>query len=92
MDCLLHSIAPVHILSRGEVYVQLVRRCCQQNNGDIEMNINLSQSDQQQKQPKEKRTRKLVKKLRNPRTLFFLIRLGVGAYRAIKWLIELMDL
>lgn len=56
------------------------------------MNTNLSQSDPQQKQPKEKRTRKLIKKLRNPRTLFFLIRLGAGTYRVIKWLIELLEL
>ena len=56
------------------------------------MNNNRSQSDQQQKQPKGQRRRKLIKKLRNPRTLFFLIKLGVGVYRAVKWLIEIIEL
>ena len=62
------------------------------NKGDIGMKPNLSRPDQQQKQPKEKRTRKLFKKLKNPRTLFFLLRLSVGAYKATKWLIEFLEL
>jgi len=56
------------------------------------MSDDRSQSDQQQKQPKDKRTQRLFKKLRNPRTLFFLFRLGVGSYKLVKWVVEFLEL
>jgi len=59
------------------------------------MSNDLSQSDRQQKQPKEpkdERKPNLFKKLQNPRTLFFFFRLGIGVYKVAKWLLEMMEL
>lgn len=60
------------------------------------MNKISSQPDQQQKQPKESKNTHLVKKwakkLRKPKTLFFLIQVGIRGYQVLKWLVGLMDI
>lgn len=54
---------------------------------------NRSQPDPQQKQPKNPKkpslARKLARKLRQPKTLLFLIQLGFNVNKVGKWLLEI---